>query len=164
MKRWSVLSIVAALFLSTALVTAQEEEKEKRQKKDPLKAAKCPVSGRPIKEEHTVEYKEGKVYFCCPNCPKAFEKDPEKFATKANHQLAQTRQYRQVKCPLTGRELNREQFVRVNGVRVAFCCANCKGKAEKAEGDEQVVLIFSEEAFKKAFEPRKAKKKDKAAE
>jgi YHS domain-containing protein len=43
---------------------------------------KCPVSGKPIKPEHSVEYKGKKVYFCCPNCPAAFEKDPEKFVDK----------------------------------------------------------------------------------
>jgi YHS domain-containing protein len=42
----------------------------------------CPVSGKPIKPEHSVEYKGKKVYFCCPNCPAAFEKDPEKFVAK----------------------------------------------------------------------------------
>lgn len=42
----------------------------------------CPVSGKPINPEHSVEYKGKKVYFCCPNCPAAFEKDPEKYADK----------------------------------------------------------------------------------
>jgi YHS domain-containing protein len=42
----------------------------------------CPVSGRPISAEHAVAYKDSKVYFCCPNCPKAFEADPAKFAAK----------------------------------------------------------------------------------
>ena len=42
----------------------------------------CPVSGKPINPEHFVEYKGKKVYFCCPNCPAAFEKDPEKFIDK----------------------------------------------------------------------------------
>lgn len=42
----------------------------------------CPVSGKPIDPEHSVEYKNQKVYFCCPNCPAAFEKDPEKFLSK----------------------------------------------------------------------------------
>jgi YHS domain-containing protein len=42
----------------------------------------CPVSGKPINPEHFVEYKGKKVYFCCPNCPAAFEKDPEKYADK----------------------------------------------------------------------------------
>ena len=43
---------------------------------------KCPVSGKPIDPEHHVDFKGKKVYFCCPNCPGAFEKDPEKFVAK----------------------------------------------------------------------------------
>jgi YHS domain-containing protein len=29
------------------------------------------------------EYNGKTYYFCCPDCPKAFEANPEKFATKA---------------------------------------------------------------------------------
>ena len=159
MKRWSVLTVVAALALSTAFATAQEEKAKKKEKKDPLKEAKCVVSGRAIDPEHSVAYKEGKVYFCCPNCPKAFEKDTAKFAPKANHQLVQTRQTRQVACPLTGRPINKDTRIRVEGAAVAFCCNNCKGKAEAAEGDEQIILIFSDEAFEKGFKVRQPKKK-----
>jgi YHS domain-containing protein len=43
---------------------------------------KCPVSGKDIDPEHVVEYKGEKVYFCCPNCPKAFEANPEKYVAK----------------------------------------------------------------------------------
>ena len=43
---------------------------------------KCPVSGKPIDPEHFVDYKGKKVYFCCPNCPAAFEKAPETFVDK----------------------------------------------------------------------------------
>jgi YHS domain-containing protein len=43
---------------------------------------KCPVSGKPINPEVSVELKGKKVYFCCPGCPPAFEKDPEKFMAK----------------------------------------------------------------------------------
>ena len=42
----------------------------------------CPVSGKPIKADKVVEYKGKKVYFCCPGCPGAFEKNPEKFLGK----------------------------------------------------------------------------------
>lgn len=43
---------------------------------------KCPVSGKPINAEYAVTYKDEKVYFCCPNCPKAFEANPAKFEAK----------------------------------------------------------------------------------
>ncbi len=42
----------------------------------------CPVSGKPIDPQYSVEYKGEKVYFCCPNCPAAFEKEPEKYVDK----------------------------------------------------------------------------------
>ena len=55
--------------------------------------ATCPVSGKPAIESSFVEMKDGsKVYFCCENCPKAYEKDPKKFAMKANRQLLETGQ------------------------------------------------------------------------
>jgi YHS domain-containing protein len=39
----------------------------------------CPVSGSPIDAKYMVVY-EGKVIgFCCPNCPKQFWSDPQKF-------------------------------------------------------------------------------------
>jgi YHS domain-containing protein len=43
---------------------------------------KCPLSGKPIKAEHVVEYEGKKVYFCCEGCPKAFQADPEKHKAK----------------------------------------------------------------------------------
>lgn len=42
----------------------------------------CPVSGKPINAEHSVTYEGKKVYFCCPNCPKAFEANPDKYKDK----------------------------------------------------------------------------------
>ena len=43
---------------------------------------KCPVSGKPIVAEHALEHEGKQVYFCCPNCPKAFEANPAKFMAK----------------------------------------------------------------------------------
>lgn len=128
---------VAALVLSAALYAED--------KKDPLAAAKCPVSGKDVKADKTVDYKGGKVYFCCENCPKAF--DAAKHGAKANHQLVVTGQAKQEKCPFTGGKLNPETKITVKGAAVCFCCNMCKGKAEKA--DDQVALIFSDAAFEK---------------
>lgn len=130
---------VVALVLSAALYAED--------KKDALKDVKCPVSGQPVKADKTVDYKGGKVYFCCENCPKAF--DAKKHGTKANHQLVATGQAKQEKCPFTGGKLNPETKITVAGANVCFCCNMCKGKAEKAKGDEQLTLIFSDAAFEK---------------
>jgi len=42
----------------------------------------CPVSGKAIKTDVSVEHEGKKVYFCCPGCPGAFQKDPAKFLPK----------------------------------------------------------------------------------
>ncbi|HEX8112735.1 MAG TPA: YHS domain-containing protein [Kofleriaceae bacterium] len=47
---------------------------------------KCPVSGHEFvvkADSPHAEYNGKTYYFCCPDCPKAFEANPEKFATKA---------------------------------------------------------------------------------
>jgi YHS domain-containing protein len=47
---------------------------------------KCPVSGNEfvVKEDSPHAEHNGKTYyFCCPDCPKAFAENPEKFVTKA---------------------------------------------------------------------------------
>jgi YHS domain-containing protein len=131
---------VVALVVSAALYAED--------KKDSLAAAKCPVTGKAVKADKTVDYKGGKVYFCCENCPKSF--DAAKHGTKANLQLVATGQAKQAKCPLTGKDLNPETKISVAGANVCFCCNNCKGTVEKLKGDEQIAKVFSDAAFEKA--------------
>jgi hypothetical protein len=116
-------------------------------------ALKCPVSGKPVDETKTVEFSGGKVAFCCGNCPKAFNANPEKFAAKANLQLVQSGQLKQVKCPLTGRPCAADKSVEVEGVAVGVCCNGCLGKAKKASGDELITLLFTD--ISKGFKPAK---------
>jgi YHS domain-containing protein len=149
LKRILALVLVAAAACFT--LTLQAEDKEEKYE------AKCPVSGKPIVETVSVDYKDAKVYFCCPGCPDAFKKDTAKYAAKANQQLVGTKQAVEVKCPVAGRPLNPATAIDVQGVKVSFCCNNCKGKVAKASGDEQLALVFGEEAFKKGFEVKKEK-------
>lgn len=128
-------SLAVAGFVFQSATGAQEKKEEKKF------TATCPVSGQPAKEGSSVEYLGKKVYFCCDNCPKAFKANTKKFTAKANHQLLETKQIVQVACPMTGKDLNPETAIEVAGVKVAFCCNNCKGKAEKSE--EAVALIFT---------------------
>ena len=90
------------------------------------------------------------MQFCCENCPKAFNANSAKFAGKANLQLVQSGQLKQVKCPLTGRPMAADKSVEVAGVKVALCCGDCLAKATKASGDEQINLLFSDTS--KGFE------------
>ena len=138
--------LVAAVAVVGSLRAADAE-------KDPLKDAKCPVSGKAINKDAAVEFNGGKVYFCCENCPKAFKGDTAKFTSKANHQLVQTGQLVQTACPLSGKDVNPDASLEIEGVKVGFCCNNCKGKVDKADKDEKLKLAFGDTS--KSFKPAK---------
>ena len=158
-SRFTVLSLALIALVVTASLNAADK---KEAKKDPLKGIKCAVnSKKDIVKTNFVAYKDAKVYFCCKGCPKAFAKDSKKFATKANHQLVATGQFKLAVCPISGRKIDAKQVVKVAGVKVAFCCKNCKGKVAKAKGDEQLALVFAEKAFEKS-KAKKVEKKKKA--
>ena len=140
MRRFSLL--VAAFGLLLTAVVADEVK---------LDGIKCLVNPKAAaKADKSADYKDGKVYFCCDNCPKAFAKDEKKFSTSANTQLVATGQAKQAKCPLSGGDLNKDTEITVAGAKVQFCCNNCKGKVEKATGEEQAKMVFGDEAFTKA--------------
>lgn len=146
------LSLMFCTVLAVGFFAYAAEEKAKAFK------ATCPIANKPAAEDKTADYKGGKVYFCCGNCPKAFEKDTAKYSTKANQQLVATGQATQGKCPISGGKLNPDANLEVGGVKVGFCCDNCKSKVVEAKGDAQAELVFSDAAFAKAFEVKKAAK------
>lgn len=111
---------------------------------DEKPALKCPVSGKAVDATKTVDFNGGKVAFCCENCPKAFNANSKKFAGKANLQLVQSGQLKQVKCPLTGRPMAADKVVEIEGAKIAVCCGNCLAKATKAAGDDQINLLLSD--------------------
>ncbi|MGY8770434.1 MAG: hypothetical protein ACKVH8_18620 [Pirellulales bacterium] len=150
MKHFTKIAMLVAVASFLAL-GAIAEEKAKKVKPT------CPVSGKACSKEFAVDYKGGQTFFCCPNCPKAFEKDTAKFAAKANHQLVLTKQAKQAKCPLTGGKMKKETAVSVEGVSVAFCCNNCKGKVEKSE--DAFALVFADKTFDKGYVIAKKKAK-----
>ncbi|MCC9602446.1 hypothetical protein LOC67_17995 [Stieleria sp. JC731] len=124
-----------------------------------LDGVKCVVAPRPANPEKSVDYKEGKVFFCCGNCEAKFAKDSKPFTLKANQQLVSTKQYEQKACPLSGGDIDESTAVKVEGTKVAFCCNNCKGKVESAkDGEAKMKLVFSDKAFKNGFAKVKAEK------
>ena len=122
-----------------------------------LSAVTCPLMQKtPVKAELAADYGDGKVYFCCPKCVKAFEDEPVKHATAANYQLAQTRQYQQTKCPIDGGKIDTSKTAKVGGVDVAFCCDTCQTKVDSASDEsEKIEMVFSPEAFGKSFTAKK---------
>lgn len=120
-----------------------------------LEGVKCIMNPKAAaKADKSVDYKGGKVFFCCDNCPKAFAKDTAKHATQANLQLVATGQAKQQHCPLSGGDLNPATKIKVGGVDVCFCCEKCQAKATEAK-DAAVELIFSDKAFDKGFKVSK---------
>ena len=123
-----------------------------------LEGVKCIVAAKnPAKAEKSVDYKGGKIFFCCDNCPKAYAKDPEKYAAAANAQLVQTGQAKQVACPMTGKALNPDAKTKVGAVEVGFCCEGCLGKVTAAKEEDKPALVFSDKAFEKGFKVGDAK-------
>lgn len=135
-------AFLAILFVASTVIVADVVEV----------APKCPVSGAAIKKDKVSEFNGGEVYFCCGNCKAKFDGNSKPFAAKANHQLVVTKQAVQKSCPFTGGVLNDSTTLDVAGAKVNFCCANCQSKADLASGDDQINLIFSNDAFKKGFE------------
>jgi YHS domain-containing protein len=139
-------SCVAILLVAAATVVAADVE---------LKDVKCVVADKAADMEKSADYKGGKVYFCCGNCASKFAGDTKKFATKANHQLVATKQFEQKSCPFSGGDLNPETALKLAGVKVAFCCNNCKGKVDSAEKDaKKLELVFNDKAFAKGFKKK----------
>jgi len=139
-RLFAALGVVALL---VATVMAEDKKEVK------LDGIKCPVSGKAA-TQNAVDYKGGKVYFCCENCPKNFSASTAKFATKANAQLVATGQAKQAHCPLTGGKLNPDTAITVAGAKVCFCCEKCQGKVKDAKDAEAAELVFSDKAFEKA--------------
>lgn len=146
-----IISLPNFMFAAAAVAVAVVSYSSVRA--DDAPELKCPVSGHAVaSKEHAVEHNGGKVYFCCDQCPAAFAANTKKFAAKANAQMVQDGQFKQVKCPLQGKPVNPQAVVEVAGVKVAFCCNGCKSAVAKARGARQVNMVFNDKAFKKGFE------------
>jgi YHS domain-containing protein len=131
---------VVLLFAASGLIAAENEGDDKGFQ------ATCPVSGKPAIEASVVELPkgEGKVYFCCENCPKAYKNDPQKFELKVRRQLLETGQIVQVACPISGRPVNDETTVEVGHAKAGFCCKNCLAKYNEANDDGKLEILFGD--------------------
>ena len=141
-----VMSCLAILLVAGATVVAGDAD---------LKGVKCVVADKAASEGKSADYRDGKVYFCCGGCAGKFAENTKKYAVKANHQLVATKQFEQQACPFSGGKLNPETEVKVAGVKVSFCCNNCKGKVDSAEDDAaKLKMVFANKAFEKGFQKK----------
>ena len=154
-------AVVGALAVALLGIYSVGDAGEKDTQEITLKGIKCLFCEMEVSEDAFVEYKGARVFFGCAGCPQAFKENTKKFATKANAQLVATRQALQKACPVSGKPHKKEFELAVGKAKVAFCCPNCKEDTAKLEGDAQLEKVFSEVAFKKAFQvPKREKKKE----
>ena len=144
------LSVVTFIVATIPAVIASEIE---------LDGIKCVISGKDVSENTSADYKDSKVYFCCGGCASGFSKNSSKYAVKANHQLVLTKQFKQIGCPFSGREINADISTKVAGTKIGFCCEGCKGKVDHAKDDAaKMELVFADKTFAKGF--KKADKEE----
>ncbi|MGQ9915612.1 MAG: hypothetical protein ACUVQQ_14840 [Thermogutta sp.] len=128
---------------------APDQTKDGKAKKHEIT---CPVMGGKVNPENSVEYKGGKISFCCADCIGEFKEHTAKYAAKANAQLVSTKQYVQKACPLSGHAVAEGKQAKVAGIAVGVCGDGCKGKIEGEENaDARLALVFSDAAFEKGF-------------
>jgi YHS domain-containing protein len=92
----------------------------------------CPVSGKPIDKEMSLEVDGQAIFFCCDKCPAEYKKDPAKYKAK----LANSYEYfLPALCPLTGERVNFAVSLDTKDGPLYFCCKGCVGKY-KADPDK----------------------------
>lgn len=124
----TLATVVVGLFAVTPWVLAAEKAK------DPAAPAlvqkTCPVSGKPISKDQSIDYEGQKVYFCCGKCPAKFKESPMKYLPALYKQIYP--QSAQVTCPVMGDPIDGKTFVEYKGQQIGFCCAMCPPKFQAA--------------------------------
>jgi len=111
-----------------------------------LTGVKCMMRPeKAVSAEQAVDYKNGKVFFCCDKCAKSFAENTEVYAVKANHQLVVTGQFQQTACPISGGDVDDEQVSEVDGVSIKFCCTAVKAKSIRQSFCQAIILPNSGE-------------------
>ena len=142
-----------------AFASEATANKEKRKKDAPSKsllAARCPVTGDSVSKDFSIDYRLGKLYFCSAECIDKFRADKATYEAKANAKLVITGQFRQIQCPLSGDKVAPGIRMKVCGVDVCFCSADCAKKVRRASADKRAELVFGE-GFDKGFAMKQAK-------
>ncbi len=99
----------------------------------------CPMSGKPLKEGAVAQVGGVEVGFCCMDCSDKVDaiEDLEAKAEIVFAKVAFERAFAKkadlsnATCPISGGEINVEQFSLHNGGKVYFCCPKCKAKFDE---------------------------------
>ena len=109
--------LISALIMSATLFSTEKKSNKKNQ----ISNTKCLISGDNIDEDEFVNYKDGKIYFCCEMCKADFlDEKSNKFSSKANYQLVSSGQYIQQSCPMTGKGIDKTKNITIGRTRRRF--------------------------------------------
>ena len=147
MKTWMrngmVFSAVALLVCAVAPGCGDQEKEEAEGEKASVETPviKCPADGRPIRMDLSAEYKDNKVYFCCPGCVEKFKSDSKPFAEAGDAQLkaiAAGAKINQFACPMCSKPHMaavkrpvKKGLLDVKLADVYFCSDDCATAFEK---------------------------------
>jgi YHS domain-containing protein len=123
------LALVAGLVIMGATFAAETTEKKPEVKPQTV----CPVTGEAINKDLFADYEGKRVYFCCADCIKEFNKEPAKYVKKMEAEgitLDKT-PVSQTTCPVMGGKINKSIYADYEGKRVYFCCAGCPATFKK---------------------------------
>jgi uncharacterized pyridoxamine 5'-phosphate oxidase family protein len=97
----AIPALIAAITLGLGAIAAND-------------VGKCPISGMPAKESSFRVLNGDKVYFCCDNCPKAYEKKLNVVDKGPD------------KCPISGKAaVASSRMLHKSSEMVYFCCDKC---------------------------------------
>jgi YHS domain-containing protein len=86
--------LLPAFFAAPFAAFAAEGEKDKDAKQKPYPLDTCVVSGEKLGEmgkPYAYEYKGREIKFCCKDCVKDFNKDPDKYIKKLDEAAAKAK-------------------------------------------------------------------------
>jgi YHS domain-containing protein len=91
---------------------------------------RCPMSGKPVKDDIFMVIDNQLVKFCCPGCPRGFEEDPKGVLMKMSEskQAPIILTLAQETCPVSGHAISGNISVEHEGKIVELCCEGCKGQ------------------------------------
>lgn len=106
----------------------QAEKAAEEKKAEPL----CPVTHQKIDRRYSTAFQGRKVYFASQDAFDSFKKDPQKYLDGVHAQWEAMPQYRtQVRCPVTGKPIDRQQWVEQGDDVVFFATPEAKEEFTK---------------------------------
>ncbi len=128
-----LLALVAGLFVAGSLAAEPAKPAAAAAPSAAASAAvntKCPMDGKPVNAKFTTVVSKF-VGFCSDKCKAAFGAEPA--LAKVTNDNA-TKGVNTI-CPLAGKPVKEFKTATIGGMKVAFCCDNCRKEAPEKEAE-----------------------------